>query len=105
MLGTDTLTDYRSSHRLSGVYPLLEEVLGPAARGWDAVLALTDEAGQLLWVSGSPATLRNAETIGFVEGANWDERLAGINAPGTALATDRPVMVTGAEHYRVSLKP
>ncbi len=104
-LGMQTLTHHRRSHRLSSVYPLLEEVLGQAARACDALLALTDEAGQLLWVSGSPATLRKAETIGFVEGANWDERLAGTNAPGTALATNRPVVVTGEEHYRVAVKP
>lgn len=104
-LPSDTLGDYREAHPLSRVYPLLEEVLGHAARECEALLALSDDVGQLLWVSGSGATLRRAEGIGFVEGANWDERLAGTNAPGTALALDRPVVVTGAEHYRIAVRP
>jgi hypothetical protein len=104
-LPSDALQDHRDAHPLARVYPLLEEVLGRAARECEALLALSDDAGQLLWVSGSRTTLRRAELIGFVEGANWDERLAGTNAPGTALALGRPVVVTGEEHYRVAVRP
>ncbi len=104
-LPADALDDHREAHPLSRVYPLLEDVLGAAARECGALLALTDDVGQLLWVSGSRATLRKAELIGFVEGANWDERVAGTNAPGTALALDRPVVVSGEEHFRVAVRP
>lgn len=104
-LPADALDDHREAHPLSQVYPLLEDVLGAAARECDALLAVTDDVGQLLWVSGSSSTLRKAELIGFVEGANWDERLAGTNAPGTALALDRPVVVSGEEHFRVAVRP
>lgn len=103
-LPTDTLLDYREAHPLSQVFPLLEEVLGEAAKQCDALLALSDEAGQLLWISGSSATLRRAERVGFVEGANWDERLVGTNAPGTALTLGRPVVVTEREHYRALVR-
>ena len=48
--------------------------------------------------------LRRAESIGFVEGSNWDERLAGTNAPGMALALDQSVNIIGAEHFRRSVQ-
>lgn len=103
-LNKDTFLEHRRAHALSAVYPLLEEVLGQTTRACEALLALSDEAGQLLWVSGSRAALSQAEAVGFVEGANWDERLLGTNAPGTSLALDRPVMASGAEHYRPDLR-
>jgi hypothetical protein len=67
-------------------------------------MAVSDAAGQLLWVCGAPSLLRQAESIGFVEGSNWDERLAGTNAPGMALALDESVRVIGAEHFRHSMQ-
>ena len=103
-IAEDTLRDYREAHPLAQVFPLLDDVLGQAARDCEAIMAVSDAAGQLLWVCGNPAALRAAETIGFVEGANWDERLAGTNAPGMAIALDRTVTVIGAEHFRRSVK-
>lgn len=103
-LASDDLSDARDAHPLARVYPLLEDVLGHAARSCDALLALSDESGQLLWVTGSHETLRKAERIGFVEGSNWDERVAGTNAPGLALTLDRPAIVWGEEHYREVVK-
>jgi hypothetical protein len=98
------LPDYREAHPLAQVFPLLDDVLGQAARECDAVMAVSDAAGQLLWVCGHPQVLRRAESIGFVEGSNWDERMAGTNAPGTAIALGRPVTVVGSEHFRRSVK-
>lgn len=103
-LSEDALRDYRSAHPLARVFPLLDEVLGQAARDCDAIMAVTDAEGQLLWVCGTPATLRRAEKIGFVEGSNWDERLAGTNAPGLALRLDQPAQVRRAEHFRHSVQ-
>jgi len=67
-------------------------------------MAVSDAAGQLLWICGAPSLLRRAESIGFVEGSNWDERLAGTNAPGMALALDESVRVIGVEHFRHSVQ-
>jgi hypothetical protein len=100
----DALRDYREVHPLAQVFPLLDDVLGQAARDCDAIMAVSDAAGQLLWVCGAPSLLRQAESIGFVEGSNWDERLAGTNAPGMALALDESVRVIGAEHFRHSMQ-
>jgi hypothetical protein len=98
-LAADLLADYRAEHPLAGVFPLVYDVAGRAAEDCDSVLAVADERGQLLWVRGTPAVLRRAESIGFVEGARWDERHAGTNAPGTALCLDAPVTIKSAEHF------
>ena len=100
----DALRDHREAHPLASVFPLLDDVLGQAARDCDAIMAVSDAAGQLLWVCGTPSVLRRAELIGFVEGSNWDERLAGTNAPGMALRLDQSVNVVGAEHFRQSVQ-
>lgn len=100
----DELHDLRGAHPLARVFPLLDDVLGQAARDCDAIMAVSDEAGQLLWVCGAPSALRRAEQIGFVEGSNWDERLAGTNAPGLALRLGRPTSVIAAEHFRHSVQ-
>ena len=103
-LPSDALRDHREAHPLAQVFPLLDDVLGQAARDCDAIMAVSDAAGQLLWLCGSSSALRRAESIGFVEGSNWDERLVGTNAPGTALALDQSVRVIGAEHFRRSVQ-
>jgi len=100
----DSLRDYREAHPLAQVFPILDDVLGQAARDCDAIMAVSDASGQLLWVCGSPSTLRRAEAIGFVEGSNWDERIAGTSAPGMAIALDQPVSVIGSEHFRRSVQ-
>jgi hypothetical protein len=99
----DALRDHREAHPLAHVLPLLEDIVGQAARDCDAIMAVSDAAGQLLWLCGSRSLLRRAESIGFVEGSNWDERLTGTNAPGLALALDMSVTVTGTEHFRSSM--
>jgi hypothetical protein len=104
-LPSDALHDLRQAHPLAQVFPLLDDVLGQAARDCDAIMAVSDSAGQMLWICGSPSVLRRAESIGFVEGSNWDERLAGTNAPGMAMTLDQPVSIMGAEHFRRSVQP
>lgn len=103
-LASQDLDEAREVHPLALVYPVLEEVLGQAARSCEALFALSDQVGQLLWVTGTNAVLRRAEQIGFVEGSNWDERVAGTNAPGLALTLDRTATILGEEHYREAVK-
>jgi len=99
------LRQYRAEHPLSQIFPLLSEVLGQAVQECDAVMAVADEQGQLLWVCGSAGALRRAESISFVEGAQWDETHAGTNAPGTALRLDSPVTIRSAEHFVRPVQP
>jgi hypothetical protein len=103
-LDDDAVRDVRAAHPLSRVFPLLDDVLGQAARDCDAIMAVADEVGQLLWVCGSAPALRRAEQIGFVEGSNWDERMAGTNAPGLALRLGQPASVIRSEHFRHSVQ-
>lgn len=103
-LGSSELNDYRGEHRLSRVFPLLYDILGRIAEDCECVMALGDEKGQLLWVCGQPAVLRQAEAIHFAEGTSWDETSAGTNAPGTALRLDAPVIIRAAEHFNRSVQ-
>ncbi|HWJ81675.1 MAG TPA: GAF domain-containing protein [Nocardioides sp.] len=104
-LDTSDLRGRREAHPLARIFPLLDDVLGQEVRACGALMALADAEGHLLWVCGTPETLRQAERIGFVEGSNWDERVAGTNAPGLALATGREAMITRHEHFRSSVRP
>ena len=103
-LPDDELRAHRAAHPLARVFPLLDDILGQAARETGSLMAVSDAEGQLLWVCGSGSIQRRAESIGFVEGSNWDERLAGTNAPGLALQLGRPIGVLGSEHFRQSVQ-
>jgi hypothetical protein len=105
VLGGGDLADYRATHALSHVFPLLYDVLGRAAVDCDCVMAVGDAQGRLLWVTGSTAVLRRAESINFVEGSEWSEHGAGTNAPGMALHLGQPVHVHAAEHFNRLVHP
>jgi GAF domain len=105
VLQAGDLADYRATHALSHVFPLLYDVLGRAAVDCDCVLAVGDAQGQLLWVTGPPGVMRKAETINFVEGSVWNEHTAGTNAPGMALHLGRPAHVHASEHFNRLVHP
>lgn len=100
----DLLREARRAHPLAAVLPLLEDVLGNAASACDAIMAVSDAEGQLLWVQGSRTALGRAESIGFVPGSSWHERDAGTNAPGLVVATDAAVEITRTEHFRQAVR-
>jgi hypothetical protein len=94
--------------RSSGLMAVLDEV----SRGLESlvaegvnILVVADAHGRVLWRSGSPQVLANADRLGFVEGAHWGEDAVGTNAIGTALASHRAVQVFCAEHYLRSHHP
>lgn len=99
------LAERRSRHPLAALLPVFRELLGGQCRDRDHVFAITDQAGTLLWVEGDSATLRRAASMNFVAGAGWSETDAGTNAPGTALASMRPVQIIAAEHYNALVRP
>lgn len=92
------LEDYRRDHPLASAMPLVRDLVG-GATGDDLVVAVSDDVGRLLWVEGRGPVRSAVDHVGFVEGAVWREESVGTNAPGTALATRRPVQVLGAEHF------
>ncbi|WP_328548881.1 GAF domain-containing protein [Streptomyces platensis] len=93
------LSAYRDGHPLARAMPVFRELLGSFAQDGAHLLAVCDPQGRLLWVEGHPGVRRSAERMNFVVGARWDERHAGTNAPGTALAADHAVQIFAAEHY------
>jgi hypothetical protein len=92
----------------SGLMSVVDEVSGSLSSlisSGDSIFALADAEGRVLWRSGSPKVLRNADGLGFVEGAHWAETTVGTNALGTALVSQRAVQVFCAEHYNRNQHP
>lgn len=88
----------RAAHPLAAVMPLIRRLLVEDAADAGLIVAVSDAAGQLLWVEGNAWLRAQAEAMHFVPGADWSEASAGTNAPGTAAALDRPVQIFGPEH-------
>jgi hypothetical protein len=97
--GPDELGPYRAAHPLARAMPVIRELMGAYATDGEHLLAVCDAHGRLLWVEGHRAARRRAGLMNFMEGARWAESVAGTNAPGTAIAVDRPVQVFAAEHF------
>ncbi|MGW1214454.1 GAF domain-containing protein [Streptomyces sp. NPDC002499] len=96
---------YRAEHPLARVMPLFRELMGTFAADGEHLLAVCDAQGRLLWVEGHASTRREAGLMNFVPGARWAETAMGTNAPGTAVAVDRPVQVFAAEHFTRRVQP
>ena len=104
-LQTHELERLRESHPLNSVIHVIRRLLSEDAEDSGHLMAITDATGVLLWVEGAHALRSKAEAMNFVEGARWSEDCAGTNAPGTALALDRPVQVFAAEHFSRIVQP
>ncbi|MFI0191479.1 GAF domain-containing protein [Streptomyces sp. NPDC017082] len=104
-LADGDLGAYRAEHPLARVMPLFRELMGTFAADGEHLLAVCDAQGRLLWVEGHAATRRRADGMNFVPGARWSEGAVGTNAPGTAVAVDRPVQVFAAEHFIRRVQP
>ncbi|MFG2222577.1 GAF domain-containing protein [Streptomyces sp. NPDC048644] len=104
-LDEDALRTHREAHPLARAMPVFRELLGAIAQDGAHLLAVCDPQGRMLWVEGHPGVVRRAERMNFVAGSRWDERHAGTNAPGTALAADHAVQIFAAEHYNRRVQP
>lgn len=94
-----TVEPLRSAHPLAPALPVIRRLLIDDAAESGVVVAVTGADGTLLWVDGDREACRKAELMDFVPGADWSERGAGTNAPGTALALDRELQIRGSEHF------
>lgn len=97
-LDDERLAAIRASHPLASAMPVIRRLLVESAAEAGLLVAVSDAAGQLLWVEGSSKLRGLAESMNFLPGADWSEASAGTNAPGTALAVGAPVQIFGAEH-------
>ncbi|MFM6975193.1 MAG: GAF domain-containing protein [Agromyces sp.] len=94
------LRGYREGHPLAEVMPVIRKLLVRDADGDSGMLvAVGDAMGRLLWVEGDQRLKSRAESMMFVEGADWNESVAGTSAPGTALTLDRSVQIHRSEHF------
>ncbi|MFT4265008.1 MAG: transcriptional regulator [Nocardioides sp.] len=104
-LDRETLEAWRTQHPLAVAMPVIRRLLVEDAGDAGLLVAVSDAAGRLMWVEGPAALRRRMESIHFAEGATWSEAHAGTNAPGTALALDRPVQIFAAEHLLRPVTP
>ncbi|MGB3483005.1 MAG: GAF domain-containing protein [Mycobacterium sp.] len=92
----------------SGLAPVIDEVtrgLNSLLANGDTIFAMADADGTVLYRAGSPKVLRNADRLGFIEGAQWSETSVGTNALGTALVSQTAVQTFYAEHYNRNQHP
>ncbi len=99
------MAEARATHPLAIAMPVIRRLLVEEAAEAGLLVAVSDAAGQLLWVEGDSVLRAQAETMHFLPGADWSEDSAGTNAPGTALALGRPVQIFGPEHVLRRVTP
>ena len=104
-LDEDAFREYRASHALAPIMPVIRRLLVDGADDAGLVVAIGDAHGRLLWVEGDAGLRRRAEDMLFIAGADWSEATIGTSAPGTALELDRAVQIRGAEHYNRIVHP
>ncbi|HEX2247248.1 MAG TPA: GAF domain-containing protein [Arthrobacter sp.] len=101
----EELEEYRLSHPLAAIMPVIHRLLVLPSHDTGMLVAVGDENGRLLWVDGDARLRRQAEKMTFVAGAEWSEGTVGTSAPGTALALGRGVQISGAEHFSRIVHP
>lgn len=87
-----------ADHRLAAVIPALSQLLADETTDGRHLLIVTDHLGEVLWRIGSRQALRQADSLEFVEGADWSESGIGTNAISEALITEAPAQLFSAEH-------
>lgn len=104
-LDEDALRDYRAAHPLAFTLPTIHRLLIRHTFEAGLIVAVGDENGRLLWIDGDRTLRRRAEGMLFVEGADWSEASVGTSAPGTAIALDHGIQISGPEHFTRIVHP
>ena len=99
------LEQLRRTHPLTSAMPLIRRLLVDDAAEAGHMVGVADATGTLLWVEGNRRACRKGEAMNFLPGADWSERSAGTNAPGTALVVDREVQIRRWEHFSRVAQP
>ncbi|MGB3482989.1 MAG: GAF domain-containing protein [Mycobacterium sp.] len=102
---SSNLTRIREAHPLAPALPLIRRLLVEDAEDSGVVVAVMAADGTLLWVEGDSSACRKAGEMNFVAGADWSERGAGTNAPGTAVALDSEMQIRSSEHFSRAAQP
>ncbi|KGJ79427.1 histidine kinase [Cryobacterium roopkundense] len=92
------IVSLRRAHILQAVMPALSELLADESTDGQHLLVMADAGGEILWRVGSASVLRRADTLEFVEGADWSETGIGTNAISEAVINGRTAQLFSAEH-------
>ena len=87
-----------ADHRLAAVMPALSQLIADETTDGRHLLIVTDHLGEVRRRLGSRHALRQADSLEFVEGADWSESGVGTNAISEALVTGTPAQLFSAEH-------
>ena len=104
-LQRDEVERRRRDSPLRHVIDDLTQVVSSVADASHFLMVVTDADGIVLWREGASSVRRQADTLGFSEGALWTESMVGTNAIGTALAEAAPVQLFSAEHFEQNQHP
>ncbi|MEQ2527449.1 sigma 54-interacting transcriptional regulator [Bacillaceae bacterium CLA-AA-H227] len=86
---------------ISTCLPLMKDIY-QLVMGTGFIVVLCDAEGLLLKTIGDEDTLRKAEEMSFVEGADWSEEAVGTNAIGTCIKEGVPIQVFHQQHFMKS---
>ncbi|WP_158734843.1 sigma-54-dependent Fis family transcriptional regulator [Alteribacillus sp. YIM 98480] len=88
-----------STNLLHHIFSQLSGEMDKYFNKYDCSLSLSDEKGCII-ASFVEGTLKeNLQEVRFYEGGHWHETKSGTNAIGTALTTDKEIVVKGPEHF------
>lgn len=73
--------------------------LASSLYGTDAIVTMADKNGVIVNTFGNKDILHKSEGIGLVPGSIWNEEVAGTNAVGVVLKTQKPIQILFSEHY------
>jgi PAS domain S-box-containing protein len=89
----------RAAAVIEGAEPFLQLAAGALADE-PHILALSDAEGRILDLRAGRGTPGDLEAANLFVGASWHEADIGCNGIGTALATGKPVILIGPEHFQ-----
>ncbi len=92
----------RNARLCTQALPVMEMLYEQLAHA-QSMVVLCDASGTVLHALGDPSFLARAQRVALSPGARWAEADKGTNAIGTALMTEAPTLVHGAEHYLRSM--
>ncbi len=94
------LSEARELHRRLALQALpVMENLYQQIVDTESMILLTDPRGLILHSIGDDGFLQRAEKVALRPGVVWSEKAKGTNAIGTAIVTEVPTLVHGAEHF------
>lgn len=67
----------------------------------DTLVTISDKNGLILHTHGNEHVKKEAQKINFLPGALWGENVAGTNAIGTVIQTQKPTQISFTEHFSV----